>query len=50
LTPCVPQITRAPIYHLGFPTGLGPRVEDVLASAIPRLYMSPYEDLNLKRP
>ena len=44
------QVTQAPIYHLGFPTGLGPRVEDILATAIPGFYMSPYEDLKLKRP
>ena len=43
------QVTQAPIYHLGFPTGLGPRVEDILATAIPGFYMSPYEDLALKR-
>ena len=44
------QSLQAPIYHLGFPTGLGPRVEDILASAIPGFYLSPYEDLKLKRP
>ena len=44
------QVTQAPIYHLGFPTGLGPRVEDVLAHQIPGFYISPYEDLKLKRP
>jgi peptide/nickel transport system substrate-binding protein len=44
------QVTQAPIYHLGFPTGLGPRVEDILATAIPGFYLSPYEDLKLKRP
>ena len=44
------QVTQAAIYHLGFPTGLGPRVEDILATAIPGFYMSPYEDLKLKRP
>jgi peptide/nickel transport system substrate-binding protein len=44
------QATQAPIYHLGFPTGLGPRVEDILATPIPGFYMSPYEDLKLKRP
>jgi len=35
--------------HLGFPTGLGPRVEDILTTAIPGFYMSPCEDLALKR-
>ena len=44
------QVTQAPVYHLGFPTGVGPRVEDILATAIPGFYMSPYEDLKLKRP
>jgi peptide/nickel transport system substrate-binding protein len=43
------QVIHAPIYHLGFPTGLGPRVDDILATAIPGFYMSPYEDLTLKR-
>jgi len=44
------QVTQAPVYHLGFPTGLGPRVEDILATGISGFYMSPYEDLKLKRP
>ncbi len=44
------QVIQAPIYHLGFPIGVGPRVDDVLASAIPGFYLSPYEDLKLKRP
>jgi peptide/nickel transport system substrate-binding protein len=44
------QVIQAPIYHLGFPIGVGPRVDDILASAIPGFYMSPYEDLKLKRP
>jgi peptide/nickel transport system substrate-binding protein len=44
------QVTQAPVYHLGFPTGLGPRVDDILATAIPGFYMSPYEDLKLRRP
>jgi peptide/nickel transport system substrate-binding protein len=43
------QVTQAPIYHLGFPIGLGPHVEDVLGTAIPGFYMSPYEDLKLRR-
>jgi len=43
------QTVLVPIYHLGFPTGLGPRVEDILAHAIPGFYMSPYEDLKLKK-
>jgi peptide/nickel transport system substrate-binding protein len=43
------QATQAPIYHLGFPIGLGPRVDEVLATAIPGFYLSPYEDLKLKR-
>jgi peptide/nickel transport system substrate-binding protein len=43
------QVTQAAIYHLGFPTGVGPRVDDILATAIPGFYMSPYEDLKLKR-
>ena len=44
------QVTQAPVYHLGFPTGVGPRVDDVLATAIPGFYLSPFEDLKLKRP
>jgi len=44
------QVTQAPVYHLGFPTGVGPRVDDILASAIPGFYLSPYEDLKLKKP
>jgi len=44
------QVTQAPIYHLGFPIGVGPRVDDIMSSAIPGFYMSPYEDLKLKRP
>jgi ABC-type transport system substrate-binding protein len=44
------QVIHAPIYHLGFPTGVGPRVDDLLATAIPGFYLSPFEDLKLKRP
>ena len=44
------QVVQAPIYHLGFPIGVGPRVEDIMATAIPGYYMSPYEDLKLRRP
>jgi len=44
------QATQAPVYHLGFPTGIGPRVEDILATGVPGFYMSPYEDLKLKKP
>jgi len=44
------DVSQAPVYHLGFPTGVGPRVEDILASAIPNFYMAPYEDLKLRRP
>jgi hypothetical protein len=29
---------------------VGPRVDDILATAIPGFYLSPYEDLKLKRP
>ncbi len=43
-------MTQAPVYHLDFPTGIGPRVEDILAIPISGFYMSPYEDLKLKRP
>ena len=43
------QVVQAPIYHLGFPIGVGPRVEDIMVSAIPGFYMSPYEDLKLRR-
>jgi peptide/nickel transport system substrate-binding protein len=44
------QVTQAAVYHLGFPTGLGPRVEDITANGVPGFYMAPYEDLKLKRP
>jgi peptide/nickel transport system substrate-binding protein len=44
------QVVQAPIYHLGFPIGVGPRVDDIMATAIPGFYMSPYEDLKLRRP
>ena len=44
------QVTQAAVYHLGFPTGVGPRVDDILAHAIPGFYLSPYEDLKLKKP
>ena len=44
------QVIQAPIYHLGFPIGVGPRVEDIMVTAIPGFYMSPYEDLKLRRP
>ena len=43
------QVTQVPVYHLGFPTGVGPRVDDILATAIPGFYLSPYEDLKLRR-
>ena len=44
------QVTQAAVYHLGFPIGVGPRVDDIMATAIPGFYMSPYEDLKLRRP
>ncbi len=44
------QVLQAPVYHLGFPIGVGPRVDDLMATAIPGFYMSPYEDLKLRRP
>ena len=43
-------MVQAPVYHLGFPIGVGPRVDDIMATAIPGFYMSPYEDLKLRRP
>ncbi len=42
------QVIFAPVYHLGFPIGMGPRVEDVVARGIPGFYLAPYEDLKLK--
>jgi peptide/nickel transport system substrate-binding protein len=42
------QVLHVPIYHLGFPTGLGPRVEDIVANGVPGFYLAPYEDLKLK--
>ena len=44
------QAVQAPVYHLGFPIGVGPRVDDIMATAIPGFYMSPDEDLKLRRP
>jgi peptide/nickel transport system substrate-binding protein len=44
------QVTGAPVYHLAFPTGLGPRVEDITAGGISGFYQAPYEDLRLRRP
>lgn len=43
------HVTQVPIYHLGFPIGVGPRVDDIMATAPPGFYMSPYEDLKLRR-
>jgi peptide/nickel transport system substrate-binding protein len=43
------QVVQASVYHLGFPIGVGPRVDDIMATAIPGFYMSPYEDLKLWR-
>jgi peptide/nickel transport system substrate-binding protein len=42
------EVVFAPVYHLGFPIGMGPRVEDVLTNPIPGFYLAPYEDLKLK--
>jgi peptide/nickel transport system substrate-binding protein len=42
------QVVFAPVYHLGFPTAQGPRVEDILANPVPGFYLAPYEDLKLK--
>jgi peptide/nickel transport system substrate-binding protein len=45
------QVVQAPIYHNGFPIGVGPRVEDFTATAIPGgFFLPPYEDLKLRRP
>ncbi len=45
------RTTHAPIYQLGFPTGVGPRVEE---SGMGRIrgfpYSAPFEELRLKRP
>src|SRR3989454_12779193 len=43
------QVLHAPIYHLGFPIGVGARLDDIMVTAIPGFYMSPYEDLRLRR-
>jgi ABC-type transport system substrate-binding protein len=43
------QVVQAVVYHLGFPIRVGPRVEDIMATSIPGFYMSPYEDLKLRR-
>jgi ABC-type transport system substrate-binding protein len=43
------QVVQASVYHLGFPIGVGPRVDEIMATAIPGFYMSPYEDLKLRR-
>jgi peptide/nickel transport system substrate-binding protein len=42
------QVLNVPVYHLGFPTGVGPRMDDIHASIIPAFYFSPYEDLKFK--
>ena len=43
------QVVQAPIYHNGFPIGVGPRVED-MATAIPNFFLPLYEDIKLRRP
>ena len=42
------QYLVTPIYHLGFPMGLSPKMEDVLTGIAPGFYMAPYEDLKFK--
>ncbi len=37
-----------PVYHLGFPMGLSPKMEDILVGIAPGFYMAPYEDLKFK--
>jgi peptide/nickel transport system substrate-binding protein len=41
---------HAPLYQLGFPNGVGPRVEESAAGLIPGFaYNAPYEDIRLKK-
>ena len=42
------QVTFASVYHLGFPIGIGPRVEDILTNPVPGFYLAPFEELKLK--
>jgi peptide/nickel transport system substrate-binding protein len=42
------QAIVVPVYHLGFPIGVGPRVDDIQATQVPAFYFSPYEDFKLK--
>ena len=46
---CTRSSPQAPVYHLGFPTRVAPACGRHLATAIPGVYMSPYEDL-MRRP
>ncbi len=44
------NVMHAPLYQLGFPSGVGPRVEESGAGLIPGFaYNAPYEDLRLKK-
>ncbi len=44
------QVMHAPLYQLGFVSGVGPRVEEPALGLIPGYaYSAPYEDLRLKR-
>jgi peptide/nickel transport system substrate-binding protein len=45
------HVMHAPLYQLGFLSGVGPRVEEAGLGLIPGFaYSAPYEDLKLKRP
>jgi hypothetical protein len=43
------QAVVVPVYHLGFPIGVGPRLEDIQATPVPAFYFSPYEDFKFKK-
>jgi peptide/nickel transport system substrate-binding protein len=44
------NVMHAPLYQLGFPNGIGPRVEESAAGLIPGFaYNAPYEDIRLKK-
>jgi ABC-type transport system substrate-binding protein len=42
------QAVVVPVYHLGFPIGVGPRVDDIQATPVPAFYFSPYEDFKFR--
>ena len=45
---CTSRSSRRRSITWAFPSASGPRVDDIMATAIPGFYMSPYEDLKLR--